>query len=282
MLKCTGRTSRQWLGNNADDLKPCQIIVLVFFLCSLELNLHVCFVFRLLHVDITCPENLRATSDCGTQTSAPLPVLGSLFQAEQVTGNRTQQQQLTNGGSCNLNLGSNTSTSSPEFPFQTCLKMRDDCSLPCSPHSGWRRRLPCSLPGSPLLGEGGGRPWRRPPMSQSLSRLWVEAALQRSKNTGRIKMNPPFPFSLQLGQEVEEGVRSRLRDKEEEGERQEWSNEEQEEQEQMNTVNIVGMKILDTIYSRGVEEGTVGGQNVPVLDSEMWKYCLLTPCICLR
>lgn len=119
-------------------------------------------------------------------------------------------------------------------------------------------------------------------MSQSLSRLWVEAALQRSKNTGQIKMRPPFPFSPQLGQEVEEGVRSRWRDKEEEGEGQEWSNEEQEEQEQMNTVNIVGMKLSDTICSREVEEDTVGGQNMLVLDSEMWKYCLLTPCICLR
>lgn len=74
---------------------------------------------------------------------------------------------------------------------------------------------------------------------------------------------------------------SRWRDKEEEGEDEEWSNEEHEE-EQVNTVNFVGTKLSDTISSREVEEGMVGGQNVLVLDSEMWKYCLLTPCICLR
>ncbi|XP_067454432.1 smoothelin-like 1 [Thunnus thynnus] len=81
---------------------------------------------------------------------------------------------------------SETSACSPRLPVRPFVKMRDSSSLPSSPGAGGgRRRLPCSLPCSPLLGR---RSWRSPPFSSTpsaLSRLWVEAALQRSKTSCR-------------------------------------------------------------------------------------------------
>lgn len=92
-------------------------------------------------------------------------------------------------------------------------------------------------------------------------------------------------------------MRSRWRDTEEEGEEEEWSDEEQEEDERVNTVNAVGIRLSDTIIFRPMTSPRVcgregeeeeddkeeeGEEDLLGLDSEMWRYCLLTPCVCLR
>lgn len=149
--------------------------------------------------------------------------------------------ELTDTGSLKSaeDRATDTPASSPAPPVRPFLKTRDDCSLPSTPHPGGRRRrLPCSLPCSPLLE---GRRWRSSPSSSSPlsgpSRLWVEAALQRSKNIGQTP-----PCSPHVRQEVEEdGVRSRWGETEEGGEEVEWRDEEKEEDEQVNHMNIVGI-----------------------------------------
>ncbi|XP_033485704.2 uncharacterized protein LOC117258709 isoform X2 [Epinephelus lanceolatus] len=192
-----------------------------------------------------------------TTISAPLPVWRSPLQVEQVeqveqekevqqvTGDEMQTELTSDLKSDIISL--TPSVSYPGLPARLFLKMRDACSAPSSPHPRGRRRLPCSLPCSPLLG---GRRWRSsdstPSLPSPLSRLWVEAALQRSKN-----IRPPPPPSPQVGQEgqVEGGT--------------EEESEEEEEEEEDNQVIIVGIRMSDT-------------------DSETWRYCLLTPCVCSR
>ncbi|XP_040903984.1 uncharacterized protein LOC121188339 isoform X2 [Toxotes jaculatrix] len=171
-------------------------------------------------------------SVCRPPTSTPLPVWRSQLQVEQVTGELNLQKDLSHlnvseaadtqspgpnsdpgsdsGGltpdvsdiiSLRLAGGgaSNPSAPSPGLPVRPFLKTRDDFFLPSS-HPGVRgRRIPCSLPCSPLLG---GRCFRSSPSSPSppsaLSRLQVEAALQRSKNIRQNKLNPPAPSSPQV------------------------------------------------------------------------------------
>lgn len=88
------------------------------------------------------------------------------------------------------------------------------------PHSGERRRgLPHSLPSSPLPGR-----WVGPCLTPPLSRCWVEAALQRSKDAQRAKRCPP----------------------------QEW--------EGLSSQRVMGWSHQE----------------------EAWRYCLLSPCVCLR
>ncbi|XP_049441177.1 uncharacterized protein LOC125894086 isoform X2 [Epinephelus fuscoguttatus] len=189
-----------------------------------------------------------------TTISAPLPVWRSPLQVEQVEQEKEVQQvtgdemqtELTSDLKSDI-ISLTPSVSYPGLPARLFLKMRDACSAPSSPHPRGRRRLPCSLPCSPLLG---GRRWRSsdsaPSLPSPLSRLWVEAALQRSKN-----IRPPPPPSPQVGQEgqVEGGT--------------EEESEEEEEEEEDNQVIIVGIRMSDT-------------------DSETWRYCLLTPCVCSR
>lgn len=172
----------------------------------------------------------------------------------------------------------------PDHPF---LQQRDACSLPSSPHPGWwRRKLPCSLPCSPLLG---GQPCRVPttslPPPPNMSRLWVEAALQRSKNTRHGKPRHLSSGPTQVRQWQEEERRSRWRNREEE----EWSDEEQEEDDKGNTV---GIRLSDTVIFRPMTLTCVCGkgrsqdeeeeEEVLCQDPDVWRYCLLTPCICLR
>lgn len=85
----------------------------------------------------------------------------------------------------------------------------------------------------------------------------------------------------------EEERRSRWRNREEEEE--EWSDEEQEEDDKGNTV---GIRLSDTVIFRPMTLTCVCGkgwsqeeeeeEEVLCLDPDMWRYCLLTPCICLR
>lgn len=267
-----------------------------FLYNSLYRQVFVCFVVRdLLQGDISqeedvsdvhrhyyCPELPRTTtttSACSPQTSAPLPVR-SLLQVEQVRGNGTQTEPMDTGSCDIISLtpvrggATNTSGSCPGLPVRSFRKTRDDCSLPSSPHSGWR--LPCSLPCSPLLG---GRRWRSSPSSPSpplgLSRLWVEAALQRSKQT---EPCPPPPCSPQVRQEGEKEV-ARSRGGEREGD-----DDEEEEDKQ-----VVGIRVSDTAIIRPMTSPSVCGRkgeeedsDVSCLDSETWRYCLLTPCVCFR
>ncbi|XP_049898494.1 uncharacterized protein LOC126389092 [Epinephelus moara] len=190
-----------------------------------------------------------------TTISAPLPVWRSPLQVEQVEQEKEVQQvtgdemqtELTSDLKSDI-ISLTPSVSYPGLPARLFLKMRDACSAPSSPHPRGRRRLPCSLPCSPLLG---GRRWRSsdsaPSLPSPLSRLWVEAALQRSRN-----IRPPPPPSPQVGQEGQV-----------EGGTEEESEEEEEEEEEDNQVIVVGIRMSDT-------------------DSETWRYCLLSPCVCSR
>lgn len=233
-----------------------------------------------------CPEHLRTTttSAWSPQASAPLPVWRS--QVDQVTGNGTQIRL-----SSAEDRAADTPMSSPGPPVRLLLKTRDDCCLPSTPHPGGRRRLPCSLPCSPLLGS---RHWRSPPSSPSPpvgpSRLWVEAALQRSKNIGQTKPHRPPPCSPQVRQE---GVSSRWGETEEDGEEVEWMDDEKEDSRQANHMNIAGIRLSDTIIFRPITSPSVcGGEageeeeeeesDLLCWGSEMSRYCLLTPCICFR
>nr|XP_046261555.1 uncharacterized protein LOC124067871 isoform X2 [Scatophagus argus] len=246
-----------------------------------------------------CPEHLRTTtrSTWSPQTSVPLSVWRSVLKEEQVTGDQIQKE-VTNTAdteSCAIislvSAGGgarDTPASSPGPPVRPFLKTRDDYSLPTSPHPGGWRRLPCSLPCSPLLG---GRSWRSAPTSPSppsrLSRLWVEAALQRSKNTRQNEPHPSPPCSPQVRQEKEEeGMRSSGETEEE------WTDEGKEEDKLANTV---GIRLSDTIIFRSKTSPSVCGReedkedeeeeedsDLLGLDSETFRYCLLIPCICSR
>lgn len=90
---------------------------------------------------------------------------------------------------------------------------------------------------------------------------------------------------MQVRQWQEEERRSRWRNREEE----EWSDEEQEEDDKGNTV---GIRLSDTVIFRPMTLTCVCGkgrsqdeeeeEEVLCLDPDVWRYCLLTPCICLR
>lgn len=200
-----------------------------------------------------------------------------------------QEEQKDTGSHDIINLCPVSSEPSRPLPDHPFLQQRDACSLPSSPHPGWwrRRKLPCSLPCSPLLG---GQPCSAPTTSLSplpnLSRLWVEAALQRSKNIRHGKPRHPSSGPPQVRQGREEEWRSRWRNREEE---EEWSDEKQEEDDKGNSG---GIRLSDTVIFRPMPLACVSGkgrsqeeeeeEEVLCLEPNMWRYCLLTPCICLR
>lgn len=201
-----------------------------------------------------------------------------------------EEEQKDTGSHDIINLCPVSSEPSRPLPDRPFLQQRDACSLPSSPHPGWwrgrRRKFPCSLPCSPLLG---GQPCRAPTTSLSpppnVSRLWVEAALQRSKNTRHGKPRHLSSGPSQVRQGWEEERRSRWRNREEE-EEEKWSDEEQEEDDKG---NIAGIRLSDTVIFRPMTLTCVCGkgqsqeeEEVLCLDPDMWRYCLLTPCLCLR
>ncbi|XP_075872743.1 uncharacterized protein LOC142882088 [Nelusetta ayraudi] len=95
------------------------------------------------------------------------------------------------------------------------------------PRPQWAvRGLPRSLPSSPLPGR-----WVGPCLTPPLSRCWVEAALQRSKDAQRLRPRPP----------------------------QEW--------EGLRSEGAKGRSHQEESWHH--QEGA-------------WRYCLLSPCICLR
>ncbi|CAJ1059290.1 uncharacterized protein LOC124067871 isoform X2 [Xyrichtys novacula] len=171
-------------------------------------------------------------------------------------------------------------------------------SFPSSPHPGGRS-LPCSLPCSPLLR---GRLWRSSSpssnFSSSLSRLWVEEALQRSKNLRQSDPHPHLTCSTQVRQEgEEEGAEGRQGETPAEEEQDGWSDGGEEGDEKVETVSSVGIRMSDTVIFRPVsstllcggdkseeeeeEEKEEDSQHLS-LDSDLWRYCLLSPCVCER
>ncbi|XP_056238697.1 uncharacterized protein LOC130173443 [Seriola aureovittata] len=279
-------------------------------------------------------EHLRTTrSVCRPQPSAPPPVWRSLFLVEQVTGESTlihrnvpeatdtqspgpDYDPRSDSGSLTPDTydiislrpkgggTSNTSASSHVLPVRPFLKTRDDFFLPSSPHQGARgRRLPCSMPCSPLLRGGRWRSYPSSPASPSpssgLSRLCVEAALQRSKNNQQVKPNSPLstphsatPWSPQVREEEgQEGEGSSSRETGEEAE-EEWSDKEEEEENQVSTVNTVGIRLSNIFNFRstdqlqweeeGKEEGHEEDSDLWCLESVNSRYCLQMPCTCFR
>ena len=218
------------------------------------------------------------------QNTTEKQVLKSLPQVEQATRD-WMQMELSGNGSCDIislrsavGGASDTSASYSELLVQSSKKTRDNCSLPSSPYVGGRRRFPCSMPCSPLLR---GRHWRSSPIppapSPGLSRLLVEAALQRSKN-----IRPSPPCSPQVRQEgQEEQVRSSLGETEEDVEE-----EEQSDENKVSTVKIVGIRLSDTLIFRPLTSPGVcrreDEQQEEEEQEEDSRYCLLTPCICFR
>ncbi|XP_071314726.1 uncharacterized protein [Trachinotus anak] len=280
-------------------------------------------------------EHVRTTrSVCRPQTSAPLPVWRSLLQEEQVTGELTLQKDapvhlnvsetidtqspgpdsgarsdsgsLTPDTCDTINLrpsegrASNTSVSSPGLPVQPFLKTRDDFFLPSSPYQEARgRRLPCSLPCSPLLRGGH---WRSSPSSPTspsspsgLSRLWVEAALQRSKNVRQPKPISPLSKPHSPNARMSEGEEGERSSKGEtgEGHEEDWCDKEEEEENQVNTVNNDGIRLSNSVIFRlnasptlcgrqEEEEGDEEDSDLRCLQSVNSSYCLLMPCVCFR
>ncbi|KAM7000015.1 uncharacterized protein LKV04_004990 [Tautogolabrus adspersus] len=216
----------------------------------------------------------------------------SLLQVEPVTGNRRQVKIRSTGG-CDITsfssvVGGATKTLVTSVGLRNLplLKVRDACSLPSSPHPEGKTRLACSLPCSPLLR---GRCWRSASSSpsssssSSLSRLWVEEALQRSKN---IKQSEPC-HHLQCSTQIrQEGGRGRQRETEEKGELEGWSDEGEKEDKQVETVSAVGIRLSETVIFRPLTSSQIceGEEDLQslCLDSNMWRYCLLTPCVCSR
>lgn len=198
---------------------------------------------------------------------------------EQVTGDETQTEP-TSPDTCDVIsltpvVGGATDTGSCDITSASY------CSLPSSPHLGGRRRLSCSLPCSPLLG---GRHWRSSTASPSpppaVSRLLVEAALQRSKI---IRPTPPCSPQVSRWGKTEE---------------EEWSDEEDKDKQ----VNIAGIRLPDTVMNspsvcwreeeeqveqeeeeeeKEEEQEDQEESDLLCLDLERWR-CSLTPCICLR
>lgn len=253
---------------------------------SLKTQRSVCFVVRVLQQTVGSHEQLLQTAQ------APLPVCRCMLLEDQVKqASEMQEEQKDTGSHDIINLRPVSSEPSRPLSDHPFLQQSDACSLPSSPCPGWwkRRKLPCSLPCSPLLG---GQPYRALTTSLSpppnLSRMWVEAALQRSKNTRHGKPRDLSSGPSQVRQGWEEEQRSRWRNREEE-EEQEWSDEEQEEDDKGNTF---GIRLSDTVIFRPMTLTCVSGkgrsqeeeeeEEVLCLDPDMWRYCLLTPCICLR
>ncbi|XP_065814501.1 uncharacterized protein [Labrus bergylta] len=214
----------------------------------------------------------------------------SLLQVEPVAGDRGQVQMGSTGG-CDITsfspvVGGATKTpgTSVGLRIRPLLKARDACSLPSSPHPAGGARLACSLPGSPLLR---GRCWKPSPSSypsssssSSLSRLWVEEALQRSKNLKQSEPCHHLPCSRQ------EGGRGRSGETEEKAELEGWSDEGEKEDKQVETVSAVGIRLSETVIFRPLTSSQICGGEEDLqslcLESNMWRYCLLTPCVCLR
>lgn len=231
-----------------------------------EIKVHIRWLFVCLFV---CSRREMFWMFNDDQNTTEQQVLRSLPQVEQATRDWTQME-LTGTGSCDrfaVGGASDTSASYSELLVQSSKKTRDNCSLPSSPYPGGRRRLPCSMPCSPLLR---GRHWRSSPiapaLSPGLSRLLVEAALQRSKN---IRPSPPCsPQVRQEGQEEED-----------------IEEEEQSDEDKVSTVKIVGIRLSDTVISRLLTSPDVCGREDEQQEEEQEegsRYCLLTPCVCFR
>ncbi|XP_074529778.1 uncharacterized protein LOC141793185 [Halichoeres trimaculatus] len=184
----------------------------------------------------------------------------------------------------------NTAPASPrhfEHFFRT-----DSSSLPSSPHPGGSR-LPCSLPCSPLLR---GRHWRSSSSSSSsssLSRLWVEEALQRSKN---LRQNEPRSHLSYFKKVRPEGEWVTT---EEESEQDGWCEGSEEDYKQVEAEDAVGTMPPDTVTFKAMtpsslsvqesrDEDDVDGEDDDE-EKDSWNlcldlqtYCQLTPCVCDR
>ncbi|XP_036933980.1 uncharacterized protein LOC119008054 [Acanthopagrus latus] len=195
--------------------------------------------------------------------------------------------ELTGTGNLRSAVGgaSDISASYSELLARSSKKTRDNCSLPSSPYPGGRRRLPCSLPCSPQLR---GRHWRSSPIPTSpppcLSRLLVEAALQRSKN---IQPSPPRSPQMRPEQQ-EEQMRGSLGETEENSE-----GEKQSDEDKVSAVKIFGIRQSDTVIFRPLTSPGVHGredeeeekkqeEQQEEQQEEDSRYCLLTPCVCFR
>ncbi|XP_034545819.1 uncharacterized protein LOC117817304 [Notolabrus celidotus] len=184
------------------------------------------------------------------ERSASPPACRSLVQVKNSSGDRMQVKQDTMESSDVISVGppaigaTNTSPTSPGHFVLPFFKRTDTSSLPSSPYPGGRR-LPSSLPCSPLIG---GRHWRSssPSSSSSLSRLCVEEALQRSRN-----LRQSEPRFTQVREDGEEGRQGETAEEEDCGrEREEDEGEEDEDSKH--------------------------------LGLDLWRYCLVTPCVCDR